>query len=273
MRKIALVLEYEGAEYAGFQKQANARSVQEVLEEAVYSLTGSWLRVKGAGRTDAGVHAAGQVVAFETDSGHSPETFRDGLNHHLPKDIAVAAAYEVPVDFDPRRHATSRVYRYTILISKARSALRRRFVHLERRRLNLAAMTQALGYLEGKRDFAPFSGRLKAGQGTVRMLYRTVVWRERDEVYLEVEGSSFLPQQVRRMAGAVLQVGLEKMTLEEFTLLANQGRQGASHWVLPSAGLCLREVKYQEFLPQSHARTTDDPTHSSDRFEAQMARH
>ena len=271
-RKIALVLEYEGTEYAGFQRQANASSVQAALEQAVLSLTGAPVRVKAAGRTDAGVHSAGQVVAFETQSSLPPESFRRGLNHYLPGDISVAAAYETPLSFDPRRHAVARVYRYTILTRGSRSALRRRSVHLEKRPLDEEAMAQAMGSLEGERDFAPFTGALEAGKSTVRRLYRTRVWNEGDEIHLELEGNAFLPQQVRRMVGAALQVGLGKLTLAEFVLLADTGRRGAAHWVLPPAGLCLQEVKYREFPPENHARTTDDPTYAAVPIDTAVAR-
>ncbi len=271
-RKIALVLEYEGTEYAGFQRQANACSVQAVLEQAVHSLTGAPVRVKGAGRTDAGVHAAGQVVVFETQSSLPSESFRRGLNHFLPGDISVVAAYEMPLSFDPRRHAVARVYRYTILTSGSRSALRRRFVYLDKRPLDAEAMAQAMSSLDGERDFAPFTGALEAGKSTVRRLYRTSVWNEGDELLVELEGNAFLPQQVRRMVGAALQVGLGKLTLAEFVLLADTGRRGAAHWVLPPEGLCLQEVKYQEFPPENHARTIHDRTYAPGSIDIALAR-
>ena len=114
-RRVALVLEYEGTEYAGFQRQANAPTVQAALERALGDLTGQDVRVKGAGRTDAGVHATGQVVAFDTESVLPLERFHHGLNHYLPEDISVVDALGVSQAFDPRRNALARVYRYTLL--------------------------------------------------------------------------------------------------------------------------------------------------------------
>ena len=163
-RRIALVLEYEGTAYAGFQRQPHAPTVQSVLEEAIRSLTGEGLRVKAAGRTDAGVHASGQVVAFDTASRHTEETFRRGLDHYLPGDISVKEAHEVPPDFDPRRHAVARRYRYTLLNRPGRSPLRRRFTCREGRPLDIQAMARCLAYLEGERDFAPFSGPMESGK-------------------------------------------------------------------------------------------------------------
>ncbi len=262
-RRIALVLEYEGTAYAGFQRQRDAPTVQAAVEDAVRSLTGEDARVKAAGRTDSGVHATGQVVAFDTASPHTEETFRRGLDHHLPNDISVRGAYEVPPGFDPRRHAIARRYRYTLLNRPGRSPLRRRFTCPEGRSLDIQAMARCLAYLEGERDFAPFSGRMNRGKSTVRRLYRTAVWRQGDEVCLELEGNAFLPQQVRRIGGAVLRVGLGALTPQAFVELADRGQQGAAHWVLPARGLCLQAVKYRTFPPRSHEGTTAHATYAA----------
>ena len=240
-RRIALVLEYEGTAYAGFQRQANAPSVQAAVEEAIKGLTGSPVRLKGAGRTDAGVHAQGQVVVFDTLSTLPTERFRAGLNHYLPEDIAVTAVYDADEGFDPRRHAVARVYRYTLRTARARSPLRRRHVHQVEGDLDLAKMAEALAYVEGDRDFAPFAGVTGQGKSTRRHLYRAEVWREGAEVHIELEGSAFLPQQVRRIAGAVLRVGQERMTVDDFRALADGAHRGSARWVLPPRGsACVR---------------------------------
>lgn len=251
MRRIALVLEFEGTRYVGFQLQANLPTIQGALESAIERLTGSSSRVYGAGRTDAGVHAAGQVACFDTESPLPVERIVGGLNHHLAEDIAVRAAYDVDADFDPRRHATSRVYRYTMLEARPRSPLRSRTTHHVGRRLDIAAMNTALASLEGQRDFVPFCGNLPGGS-TIRHMYRTQVWRqEGDEVCLEVEANAFMHQQVRRIAGAVLDVGLGKMTVEAFMELADSGVHGAACHVLPARGLCLQRVWYKDFPPRA----------------------
>ncbi|HCH07984.1 MAG TPA: tRNA pseudouridine(38-40) synthase TruA, partial [Dehalococcoidia bacterium] len=123
--RLALIIEYEGTDYHGFQYQENAASIQEQIEKSIHALTGERLRVKAAGRTDAGVHALGQVVAFDTESKHPPETFLNAMNFHLPDDIVVKAAYRTGPAFDPRRHAISRRYRYTLVNSVTRSPTRR----------------------------------------------------------------------------------------------------------------------------------------------------
>ncbi len=254
-RRIALVLEYEGTAYAGSQAQAAVPTVQAALERALEALTGAACRASAAGRTDAGAHAAGAVVAFDTEADLSPQRIRDGANHHLPEDVAVVSAHEVEGTFDPRRHATSRVYRYTFSERAVRSPLRRRFVHPVGRTLDVEAMSQALAYLEGTRDFAPFSGALPAEKSTVRRMSRAQAWREGGEVHLELEANAFLPQQVRRTAAAVLRVGLGKMTLAAFEALADSAARGAAEQVLPAGGLCLQRVMYPDFPPGGAART------------------
>ena len=250
MRRIALVLEYDGTRYAGFQLQSDVPSIQGALEEAVRGLTGVASRVHGAGRTDAGVHASAQVVSFDTDSDLPIERFRPGLNFYLPEDVAVRVAHEAPVDFDPRRQAVARVYRYTMLESESRSPLRGRFAHHVGRTLDVASMNHALGRLQGERDFAPYCGNLPTGGSTVRYMYRTQVWRQDgDEVLMELEANAYLHQQVRRIAGAVLNVGLGKTTIDAFTAVADSHVHGAAAQVLPARGLSLRRVEYKDFSP------------------------
>jgi len=245
-RRLALVLEYDGTRYHGIQWQSNASSIQGEVEAAIGRLTGEQVRIGVAGRTDAGVHAMGQVVAFTTGAPYQEDTFRDGLNHYLPPDIVVKVARQVPGNFDPRRHASSRVYRYTLLNRRAPSALWRNLAHHEPRPLDVPAMERALRSLEGRHDFGPFSGPLERQRTTVRRLLRTELRREEDLVILEVEGDAFLPQQVRRMGGALLQVGAERMPFRAFRRLARSGLMGAAQQVLPAKGLCLLRVEYPE---------------------------
>lgn len=247
IRRLALLVEYEGTRYHGFQYQEGVSSVQGELEEALYRLTGERRRIKGAGRTDAGVHARGQVVAFDTWATYSPAVFANALNHYLPEDISVREAREVPLDFDPRRWAFSREYRYQILNSAAPSPLLRGFVHLVRRPLDLMAMQEAAQLLEGERDFAPFAGRLPAGRsGTRRKMYRCSVGGGADLIALTMVANGFLPQQVRRTAGALLEVGLGRLSLQEFTVLAGCGVPGAACKALPPEGLFLVRVSYPD---------------------------
>ena len=207
-RRIALVVEYEGTDYAGFQRQANVPSIQEELEKAIESLTTVRSTVHGAGRTDAGVHALGQVAAFDTESALPVERIIAGLNHYLGEQIAVRSAHEVGPAFDPRRHALARVYRYRLIEGRQPSPLRRMSTHHTGRRLDVESMRSAAAALVGEQDFRAFSGSQPGGKTFVRRMARAEVWRDGDEVLIEFEANAFLPQQVRRMVAALVKVGL-----------------------------------------------------------------
>ena len=258
LRRLALLVEYEGTRYHGFQSQRNATSVQDALEEALFRLTGERSRIRGAGRTDAGVHAQGQVASFDTNAPYSPGVFLRALNRHLPDDVSVRDASEVSPDFDPRRWAVSREYRYRILNSETPSPMLRKFAHLVKRPLDAVAMNNAASMLEGERDYAPFSGPLTNGRtSTTRRVYRCAVERRGDLVTLDVVATGFLPQQVRRTAGALIEVGLGRMGVREFEELANCGALGAANKVAPAKGLSLVNVSYAvPVFPQGRAVAT-----------------
>ena len=249
LRRLVGILEYDGTNYHGFQSQKNARSIQDVLESAIFNLSGERLRIKGAGRTDAGVHANGQVVAFDTWSRYSPLVFLRGLNHYLPNDISVRDIQEVSLDFDPRRWATSREYVYKIINRATPSPLLKGFAHHIRRPLDTLAMEKAARHLEGERDFAPFSGPLSNGiVNTRRTVFKCSVSKIANIVLVNMIANSFLPQQVRRTAGALLDVGLGKTNLDEFTYMVKYGKLGAATNVLPAKGLSLVKVSYPMIL-------------------------
>ena len=249
--RLAIVVEYEGTNYHGFQYQSNARSIQEELEKAIAQFTNERPRVKGAGRTDAGVHALGQVVAFETASTHGEEVFVRALNYHLPDDIAVKAAYRTDDKFDPRRSALSRRYGYTINLGPTPSPLKRRTsLHLHGP-LNVGKMRRAAKTLVGRHDFARFGGPPgRPGTGTVREIYEANVYRKGEMVTFEVEANAFLSHQVRRMAGALVDIGRGSLGLDDFTATVDKGVCDYVPPALPAKGLCLLNVNYSNFPPQ-----------------------
>ncbi len=245
--RLALAVEYDGTRYAGFQYQKNARSIQEELEKAIASLTGENVRVRGAGRTDAGVHALGQVVAFDTASAHEPATVLKALNHYLPDDIAVKAAAKVGDNFDPRRSAAGRRYRYTVVNSAVRSPVRRAFSHQEPSPLDTDAMAQASSLYVGVHDFRRFAGRPdRPGASTVRQIWEANVEKTGDTIAIEVEGNAFLPHQVRRMVGALVDVGRGALTSDDISAMLAGDSDSATARSLPARGLCLLRVKYVE---------------------------
>ena len=249
--RLALIVEYEGTFYHGFQYQVNASSIQGELEKAISRLTGEKVRVKGAGRTDSGVHAKGQVVAFDTSSTYEPYTVVKALNYYLPNEVAVRAGYRVHLSFDPRRDATGRTYKYTLHNSPTPSPLRRKTVCLVKRKLNVAKMNEAAQLFVGRHDFRNFSGSLTDGDvSTVRYIYEATVRRADDVITFDVEGSSFLPRQVRRMTGALVDIGKDELSMEDFRLLIDGRYTEAVAHSLPSKGLCLMKVTYDDFPPK-----------------------
>ncbi len=249
IHRIALLLEYEGTGFAGSQYQKNARTMQEALERGLRTLTGESIRVALAGRTDAGVHARGQVAAFATGSPHGPEVFVRALNHHLPDQIAVRKASEVTLTFDPRRHAVSRWYRYTVHNSRQRPALARTLVWHVTEPLDWEAMGEAAASLVGEHDFAAFTQPSLAGrQSTSRRMTRAEVTRYGSRIWLDVEANAFLPHQVRRIVGALAEVGRGRQSPGDFEAMARSARPGAATYVAPARGLCLMKVRYEDGL-------------------------
>ncbi len=250
-RRIAVLLEYDGTAYRGSQYQENGPSIQEELEAAVSKLTGVRVRAAFAGRTDAGVHALGQVAVFDTRSDIPPAGFVGGLNHFLPQDIAVRDAREVLADFDPRRHARSRVYRYRIDNRPVRSPLERERAWHVPRSLDVAAMQRAARLLEGSHDFAAFAGSYEGR--TQRTLQRCEVTARCGRVAIEMEARAFLPHQVRRTAGPLVEVGLGRMTDEALVALLEQARPSSAGPAAPACGLYLVRIAYDglQWAPDS----------------------
>lgn len=251
LKKIALVVEYDGTRYHGFQIQAQPQTVQEALEQAIASLTGERTPVRCASRTDAGVHAKRQMVSFRTKAVHPMETFVKGLNHYLPEDIKVTEAHVIPFSFDVRTSAIGREYEYHILNRKAPSPLMRHRAYHVHRKLNLTAMRRGAKVLLSLRDFAPFAGSaLPKGASTKRRLTKAQFAKKGEMITFTVVGDSFLHQQMRRMAGALLDLGMGKTTLEQFEKTAQNGRRGSAGPTLPAHGLYLTDVMYERFPPR-----------------------
>ena len=249
VRRLALLLEYEGTGLGGSQYQKNTGTIQDALERALRSLTGEPIRVALAGRTDAGVHARGQVAAFTSEGRHGPEVVVRALNHHLPDQIAVRAAREVPLTFDPRRRAAGRWYRYTIHNGRQRPALLRRFVWQVSEPLDVGAMRDAAASLVGQHDFAAFTQPSLAGrQSTCRMLTRAEVTCCGRRILVDVEANAFLTHQVRRIVGSLVDVGRGRLSPEEFEGLIREARPGAAGFTAPARGLCLMKVRYEDGL-------------------------
>ncbi len=247
--KIILVMEYDGRRYHGFQWQDGQPSIQGKVEKALTKLTGERRRVVSASRTDAGVHAKGQVVSFRTGSALSTDNFVSGLNHYLPKDIAVKAAYRIDDDFNVQREAISREYSYYILNSPTRSPMRNGFSYQLSGELDTDAMNQACAALVGEHDFASFAARNgTVDKSTVKRVFRAVVGREGETVVFNISANSFLMHQVRNTIGALIKVGQGKMSLDEFNDILEAKEPALAGPTAPACGLCLDRVNYPEPL-------------------------
>ncbi len=258
--RIGLLLEYDGTDLHGSQLQSDVRTVQGEVETALASLFGRPIRLHLASRTDAGVHATGQVGAFNIETGLPLPTVRKALNHHLPRDVAVVHVAEVTDGFNPRRDAQSREYRYTIYNRPSRSpCLRWQAAHI-RARLDDAAMLEAADRLAGEHDFASFAGPATPADAiTVRRIEHVSLTRDDDRVTLQVRGNSFLHQQVRRIVGSLVRVGRADMDGGAFGELIARAKRGAARDLAPARGLCLTKVNYSDAdesgLPCSPAET------------------
>jgi tRNA pseudouridine38-40 synthase len=244
MRWFKLVLEYEGTAYHGWQVQPGLSTVQGILQDTLARIAGAPVQVTGAGRTDAGVHALGQVASFMADLRLNPRTLRRALNASLPPDIVVCQAEEAPPDFDARRSARSKHYRYTILRRDYPSAWLARHCLFVSSPLNLELMAEAAQVVVGTHDFSAF----RAGTCTASTPVRTVLdacWRaEGDLLHFEITGNAFLQHMVRILVGTFLEVGRGRRAPAQVAeILAARDRRRAGKTVAPH-GLCLVQVRY-----------------------------
>ncbi len=250
MRNFKLTLEYDGTNYHGWQKQPGLLTIQGVLEDRVSRLAGEAVTIKGAGRTDAGVHALGQVANFTSVLSLSTEVIQRALNALLPDDIAVTKVEEVPLAFDAQRDAKARIYRYTFLIRPYPSPLARFQSLFIPYPLNIAAMTEAAGFLVGEHDFSSFRAAGGAETSPIRQVLEARFTQEGDLLHFLITADAFLKHMVRIIVGTLLEVGRGKLAPREFwRILEAKDRRRASRTISPH-GLCLLEVTYEP----SHGR-------------------
>jgi len=240
-----LTIEYDGGPFAGWQIQADRLTVQGVLTEAVAALTGERVRVQGAGRTDAGVHALAQVAHFDASRDWEPDTVRDALNAHLrPHPVAVLAAERAADDFNARMSARKRHYRYVIVNRRADLALERGRAWRVPRRLDEAAMHEAAQRLVGKHDFTTFRSSECQAKSQVKTLDRLDVAREGDRVIIAASARSFLHNQVRSMVGSLVMIGEGRWSADDLARVLAARDRTLCGQVAPPDGLYLVRVEY-----------------------------
>ena len=271
MPKVAGLIAYDGTDFRGFQVQREAPTVQGALEEALEDLTGTICRVSGAGRTDTGVHAKGQVIAVEAPWRHSLEALRQAWNQRLPDSILVRCLTEVPQGFHPRFSASERTYRYTMWVPACGEEGERRFPLVDRfavvlpKRPDLEAMNGAACLLIGTHDFATF-GQAPQGENTVRRIV-SLFWEQVEEslpvldqypserLVLTITANAFLRRMARNLAGSLLAVGLGARQAHDLAAALNAKDRRRSAPPLPPNGLVLERVQYAEYPDLFSAHT------------------
>lgn len=243
MAHYKVILAYDGTHFLGFQRQGAARTVQSTVEDALRRLGWQERALLSAGRTDSGVHASGQVIAFDLVWNHSLEDLLAALNAHLPEDVAARAAEEVTAEFHPRFDALERRYRYRLCAGPLRAPLRERYAWRVWPEPDAAAMNAAAGLLRGTHDFAAFGAPHKAGGSTIRCVTAAAWQPEGDGWVFEIRGNAFLYHQVRRTVWALVQVGQGRLSREAVSA-AVLTAQPLPPGLAPACGLELTEVRY-----------------------------
>ena len=260
MPRYRVTLEYDGTPFVGWQVQAEGLSVQGRLAEAIRRFSGETVMPRGAGRTDAGVHALGQVAHFDLGREWPPDTVRAALNFHLkPEPVAVLDCAVVPDSFDARFSATARHYRYRILARPAHPAIDRDRVWWVPQPLDAAAMGAAAQALVGRHDFTTFRAASCQSRSPVKTLDRLMVTTAGDEIVVEASARSFLHHQVRSMVGSLKLVGEGKWRKADLAAALAAGNRARCGPVAPARGLYLTRVDYDARPSQAQPQATEAP--------------
>ena len=245
MRNIKLVIEYDGKDFNGWQKQPNKLNIQGTIEKAIETITGEKVDLMASGRTDAGVHAFGQVANFKTNSNIPIDKFAIAINSNLKKSILIKSAEEVEENFHSRLKCKRKTYRYIINNSKYGTAIYRNLETHIPVKLNVDKMQKAVKYFEGEHDFKAFKASGTSSKSSVRIIYKAeVIKKEEERIFIELTGSGFLYNMVRIISGTLVDVGLGKILPEEIpNIIKSQKRENAGK-TLPPQGLYLMKVEY-----------------------------
>jgi tRNA pseudouridine38-40 synthase len=244
--RIKLVVSYDGTDFRGWAAQTGQRTVQSTLTEAVRQVSGEEVEIIGASRTDSGAHALGQVCHFDSGVAIPPERWVQILNRQLPPDLVVLKSREVKQEFHSRFSAFDRFYRYRILLHQP-DPLRARYTYYYHSPLDVDRMQEGAQILVGDHDFRAFTEELDPHvENTRRILYSFKVHASKDEVWVDVVGTAFLRGMMRRMAGALYEVGRGYRPVEEVSRLLDPEERNRLQWpvVLPARGLCLQRIRY-----------------------------
>lgn len=243
-RHIKATLQYDGTGFAGFQIQGGRPTIQLEVERALSSVAGHCVRITGAGRTDAGVHALGQVISFQVNGSIPTERIAEAANSRLPRSIVMWDAVEVEPGFHPRYAATSKVYSYSVWRAMVRSPFLRNYAYHCAQALEINNMIEAAACLEGTHDFRAFRASGSSVKTTVRTVYRLGITQGGPLLRFVVEADGFLYNMVRIMVGSLLEVGRGRLSPADLAKALDDGERGCLGPTAPAHGLCLEQVKY-----------------------------
>ncbi len=258
MARYQVIIAYDGTQFEGYQRQARARTVQGEIESALRHLEWQGRTILSAGRTDTGVHAEGQVIAFDLDWRHSLAELLRALNANLPQDIAAREARQAPADFHPRYAAVGRRYRYRLFCQELRAPLRERYAWRVWPAVDGDGLQAAARLLPGTHDFSAFGTPPRPGSSPVRSVARAGWQRQQEDWVFEIEANAFLYHMVRRLVFVQVQVGQGRVSLEEMRGSLDEGRDQIPG-LAPPNGLALVEVIYP---PASLAGDLDKDVHT-----------
>ena len=242
---VKLTIQYDGTRYDGWQRQGNTdNTLQGRLEGVLSRMVGKPVEIQGAGRTDAGVHARGQVASVHLPEGYTPQEVQNYLNRYLPEDVAVVEVVEVGERFHARLSATGKEYRYHISMGTVPDVFARKYQYRVEEPLDLAAMERAAGYLTGKHDFRSFCGNRRFKKSTVREVFHIGVEECGSDLTTIYRGDGFLNNMVRILTGTLLEVGLGQRTPESMVDVLEARERTAAGKTAPAQGLVLQEVYY-----------------------------
>lgn len=243
--KIKLTISYDGTEYSGWQVQPGKTTVQSMLEQAVFEVTGERVRVTGSGRTDAGVHAKAQVAHFITKTTTvQPENFYRALNAHLPFDIRVIDSSRADDNFQACRSAKKKTYTYNAYLSRVEKPLKERYAVRFDHRLDIEKMVKASELFVGEHDFKGFCASRGGAKTSVRTIYAFEIKFDGEDLTFRITGNGFLYNMVRIIVGTLVEVGRDKLSLDELKALLDGGDRSMGGRTLPARGLCLEKVEY-----------------------------
>ena len=245
MRNIKLTIEYDGKDFNGWQKQPNKLNIQGTIEQAIKCVTGEDVELNASGRTDAGVHALGQVANFKTNSKIPIEKFAIAINSRLKKSIVIKKAEEVDERFHSRLNCKKKTYRYIINNSEEGSAIYRNLETHIPQRLDVSKMEQAIKYFEGEHDFRAFKASGTSSKSSVRTIYEAKLYKIDEKIFIELTGNGFLYNMVRIIVGTLVDVGLGKISPEDIPQIIDEGKRENAGKTLPPNGLYLLNVMYE----------------------------